>query len=410
MAKGIIFIADGMAGRPLAELGGATTIEAAETPNMDLIAEQGECGILDPIAPGVRPGSDTAHLALFGYDPYQYYTGRGPFEAIGAGLEVKGGDVALRMNFATIDDKGVVIDRRAGRIQEDEGTDELASLLNRLEIDGVKILCKASTAHRGAVILRGEDLSGEIEDADPHREGSPIPKARPLTEEAERTAGLVDKLIERAKELFGDHPINKKRQKEGKPSANCILLRGAGIAPRVQPFSERYGIKGSAVVEVGLIRGIARFLGLALIDVPTATGGYDTDEKALARAVLTALKKYDLVFTNIKAPDLGGHDGDAIKKISAIEKADRMLGIIYGGIKESDTHIAVLADHSTPVASRDHTGDTVPIAVWGKMTRPDGVTRFGERPCIGGGLERIRGMDLMPIMLNLMGASEKFGA
>ena len=410
MAKGIIFVVDGMAGRPIPELDGKTTLESANTPHMDRIALEGECGLLDPISPGVRAGSDTSHLALLGYNPYEYYTGRGPFEAMGAGLLVKPGDIALRMNFATIDDKGIVIERRAGRIQEDEGTHQLAELLNHLEIDGVQILCNASTAHRGAVVLRGEDLSGEIEDADPHREGKPIPKAKPLTKEAERTGAVVDKLIAKSVELFRDHEINKKRIKEGKSPANCILLRGAGVAPQVQLFSERYKIKGAAVVEVGLIRGIARFLGLDLIDVPTATGGADTDEVGLARAVVGALGDYDLVLTNIKAPDLGGHDGDYKAKISAIEKADRMSGIIYEGIKGSDTHLAILADHATPVVCRDHTGDAVPIATWGKMTRPDGVKSYGERPCIGGGLGRIQGIDLMPIMLNLMGAAEKFGA
>jgi len=410
MGKGIIFIADGMAGRPLAELSGATTIERADTPHMDRLAKEGECGLLDPISPGVRAGSDTSHLALLGYDPYKYYTGRGPFEAMGAGLEVQPGDIALRMNFATIDEKGVVTDRRAGRIQENEGTAELAQLINGLEIDGVKILCNASTAHRGAVILRGEGLSGEIEDADPHREGKTVPQVKAHSPKAKHTARIVDKLIEEAKRLLGDHPINRERLKQGRPPANAILLRGAGVAPDVQPFSERYGIKGSAVVEVGLIRGIARFLGLKLVDAPGATGGYDTDEVSLAKTVLKALADSDLVLTNIKAPDLAGHDGDAPKKMSAIQKADNMLGIIYQGIKDSDVHLALLADHATPVNFRDHTGDSVPIAVWGKMTRPDGVQCYGERPCIGGGLERIRGINLLPIMLNLMGASEKFGA
>jgi 2,3-bisphosphoglycerate-independent phosphoglycerate mutase len=410
MAKGIVFIADGMAGRPIPELGGKTTLESANTPSMDRIAAEGECGLLDPISPGVRAGSDTSHLALLGYNPHEYYTGRGPFEAMGAGLAVKPGDIALRMNFATIDDKGIVTDRRAGRIQESEGTHQLAELLNNLEIDGVQILCNASTAHRGAVVLRGKGLSCEIEDADPHREGKPIPKAKPLTKDAERTALVVDKLVAKAIELFRDNEVNKKRIKEGKPPANCILLRGAGVAPQVQPFRERYKIKGAAVVEVGLIRGIARFLGLDLIDVPTATGGMDTDEVGLARAVVAALKTHDLVLTNIKAADLGGHDGDYQEKILAIEKADRMAGIIYEGIKGSDTHLAILADHATPVVFRDHSGDTVPIATWGKMTRPDGVKSYGERPCIGGGLGRIRGIDLMPIMLNLMGVAEKYGA
>lgn len=412
MAKGLIIIGDGMAGRGVPELNGRTTLEVSKTPNMDRMAKEGICGIADPISPGVRPGSDTAHLAILGYDPYKYYTGRGPFEAIGAGLEVKPGDVAFRMNFATIDRNGIVVDRRAGRIQESDGTAELAGLINGIEIDGVRVYCRQSTAHRGAVVLRGEGLSPEISDTDPHREGMPVMKSKPLSEGAEKTAEVVNKLTEVIAEMFSRSPVNESRKNEGKNPANIALLRGAGAAPHVELFEKKYGIKGSAVVEVGLIKGIARYLGLELLEAPAATGGMDTSPTSIAETTIRALSIYDFVITNMKAPDLGGHDGDFEMKIKAIEMVDEMVGFIRGGLSkvEDDVHIIVSADHATPTTYMDHTGDFVPLIVWGPNVVSDSVSNYSERACMGGGICRIRFADYLPILFNLMGISEKFGA
>jgi len=412
MAKGLIIVGDGMAGRPVIELGGKTTLEASKKPNLDRIAREGITGIADPVSPGLRVGSDTAHLALLGYDPFKYYTGRGPFEAMGVGLDVKPGDIAFRMNFATIDNKGIVIDRRAGRIQESDGTGKLASLINGVEIDGVKVLCKESTAHRGAVVLRGEGLSSEITDTDPHKEGLKVLECKPLNSEAKKTASVVNKLTKIMIGEFSKSPINYRRIEEKKRPANVGLLRGAGVAPHIDNFTKKYNINGSAVVEVGLIKGIARYLGLELIDTKGATGGMDTSPGSLAGATVKALSSSDFVLTNMKAPDLGGHDGDYKMKIEAIEMFDMMVGLIVDGIRKIDDNINIIitADHATPVSFKDHTGDIVPFIIWGPNVLSDDVDRYSERACMNGGMSRLKFKDYIPILFNLMGITEKFGA
>ncbi len=405
--KGIILIADGMADRPVASLGGLTPLEAASTPNLDRLAAEGECGLMDPIGPGIRAGSDTSHLAILGYDPHTCYTGRGPFEAAGVGLEVKGGDICFRCNFSTVDRNLVITDRRAGRINA--GTEQLAAALNGMKLGEVECLFKESVEHRCALVLRGPGLGHEVSDADPHAEGEKVLQAQGADEASKKTAAALNAFVAKSYEILRQHPVNLEREKQGKPPANIILPRGAGIAPHLESFEKRYGLRGAAVVETGLIAGIARYLALDLPAVPGATGGYDTDELALARAIVAALEEHDFVICNFKAPDLAGHDGDAAKKVGCIEKMDRLVGEVAAHVPEN-THIVVTADHSTPASFRDHTGDTVPVLISGPAVRPDAVKTFGERPCAAGSLGRIRGQWLMPLLTNLMGTQEKFGA
>jgi 2,3-bisphosphoglycerate-independent phosphoglycerate mutase len=405
--KGILIIGDGMADRPVPELNGQTPLEAANTPTLDALAREGECGLLDPIAPGVRPGSDTAHLALLGYDPYRFYTGRGPFEAAGIGLEVRGGDVCFRCNFSTVGDGMIVRDRRAGRIER--GTDQLAAALNGLEIDGVTCYFKESVEHRAALVLRGPGLGHDVSDVDPHAEGGKIHPAQGKDPASEKTARVVNEFVRLSYERLKDHPVNRQREQEGKPAANIVLPRGAGIAPHLTPFQEKYGLRGSAIVEVGLIRGIARYLQMDHPEVPGATGGYDTDEIALARATVDALADHDYVLCNLKAPDLGGHDGDPRRKMAAIEKLDRLVRHVVDNAP-SPLHLGVCADHTTAVEFRDHCGDAVPALFWGPRVRPDSVTRYGERFVLGGGVGRVCGRDVMNLLTNWMGTQEKFGA
>jgi 2,3-bisphosphoglycerate-independent phosphoglycerate mutase len=408
--KALMLIGDGMGDRLIAELGYRTPLEAAHTPHMDRLAREGECGLMDPIAPGVRAGSDTAHLALLGYDPFQVYTGRGAFEALGIGMEVRGGDVALRCNFSTIDENGRVIDRRAGRITQ--GTAELARALNGVEIEGVQCFFKESVAHRGALVLRGEGLSARITDVDPHQEGEFIKECRPLDpqdEAAQRTARVVNAFVRLSIERLKEHPINRERVAQGLLPANIILPRGAGVAPHLEPFPQRHGVRAAAVVETGLIRGIARFVGMETLDAPGATGGLDSDLMSMGRTLLQALRDYDFVLCNVKAPDLCGHDGNPLQKVAVIERMDAMLGLVLESA-EPNLYICLTADHSTPCSVRDHSGDPVPLALWGPDLRGDEVQAFHERACMRGGLGRLRGCDLVPILTQLMGVQEKFGA
>jgi len=406
-AKAILLIGDGLGDRPIAALGDKTPLEAADTPHLDSIAADGECGLLDPIAPGVRPGSDTAHLALLGYDPHRTYTGRGPFEAAGIGMDVRGGDVCFRCNFSTVDDDMTVVDRRAGRISE--GTRELASALDGMEIEGAACLFKESVEHRAALIVRGEGLGHDVSDTDPHEEGVKVHQAAGGDAASQKTAVVVNEFVRRSHEILSKHPVNQKRAADGLRPANIALPRGAGVAPHLEPFQERYGVTGACIVEVGLIKGLARYLQMEVIDVPGATGGRDTDELALARAVVEAIRRHAFVLCNLKAPDLGGHDDDPQQKMEAACKLDRLAGYLREHVGDQ-AFLMVTADHSTPCVVRDHSGDPVPIAIIGPGVRTDDVTAFGERPCAHGGLHRIRGSDLMNILTNLMAVQEKFGA
>ncbi|MCS7131514.1 MAG: 2,3-bisphosphoglycerate-independent phosphoglycerate mutase [Hadesarchaea archaeon] len=401
--KALLLICDGMADRPVAELDGRTPLEAAKKPNMDELARRGVCGLMDTIAPGVPPGSDTAHLALLGYDPYEVYTGRGPFEAAGAGIELKPGDIALRANFATVDEDVVVKDRRAGRIQE---ADQLAAALRTIKLRGAQVIFRSTVGHRGALVLRGKGLSHEVTDSDPHLVGAKVARVRPLSRKAAKTARLLNEFSRKAHELLESHPLNEERRRRGLPPANYLLLRGAGVVPRLRPIRERFGIEGACVAAAAIVKGVCRLAGMKVIDVVGATGGVDTNLDAKRGAALQALEHNDLVLLHVKGFDEASHDGNAAAKVQFIERVDDMLGQLL----EAADLIAIAADHTTPVSVREHTGDPVPVLIAGPGVRADDVRRFDERSCARGGLGRIRGKDLLPIIVDLMGKGRKFGA
>jgi 2,3-bisphosphoglycerate-independent phosphoglycerate mutase len=375
---------------------------------MDAVAKDGECGIMDLIAPGIRPGSDTAHLALLGYDPYKVYTGRGPFEAAGVGLELTPGDIAFRCNYATVDEDGRIVDRRAGRIKH--GTKDLAEKLDGLEIDGAKVIFVDATEHRAVLALRGEGLSCMVSDTDPHRDNK-VPGCKPLddSKEAKRTADIMNKFTRMSQELLKDHPVNKKRVQEGKPPANIVLARGAGMTPEMPTLKECYGWEPLAIVGVSLIRGICRLAGMDVPDVEGATGGLDTNMMMNPKEALRGLYDHDFVFINIKAPDLCGHDGDFEGKVDVIERIDEVVGYIKMNLPD-DTGFVLTADHSTPVSVKGHAADPVPICFYGEGIRSDNVTAFNERAVAQGGLGRIQGKDMMQIIVDWLDRAHKFGA
>lgn len=405
-------IIDGMADRPLKDLGYKTPLEAARTPNMDKLAEIGITGIMDPISPGIRAGSDTSHISILGYNPYEVYTGRGPFEAAGIGLDVIAGDIAFRCNFSTQDEKGIITDRRAGRIRE--GTDKIAESINSLKLEGfedVEIIFKESTGHRAVLVLRGVGLSDKVSDADPKHEGKHPKEVIPLDDspEASKTAKLLNKFVETSYELLKDHPVNLKRIEEGENPANVVLPRGVGAVPNVPPFNEKYGLKAACIAETGLIKGIGKIAGMDLIDVEGATGGIDTDLESISKSIIDSAKgdDYDFFLINIDGADEAGHDGQMEEKVNFIEKVDAVIGEV---MKLDDIYFILTADHSTPISVMDHTGDPVPIVIKGPEVRVDAVNKFNERAVTSGGLCRIRGSDVMNILMDLMNRSEKFGA
>ena len=425
--KALLLICDGMADRPVHELANKTPLEIANKPNMDWLAKHGICGIMDTIAPGVPPGSDTAHLAILGYDPYEVYTGRGPFEAAGAGIDLKPGDVAFRANYATVDRNMVITDRRAGRIQ---GTEPLADAISRIKLSDAKFVFKSTVGHRATLVLKGEGLSHEVSDTDPHDVGKkPLP-VRPLLKEEEsagpsypiiaggmrkyvirrnramKTAKILNEFSKKAHEVLKTHPLNLEREKQGLPPANYVLLRGGGIVPKLKPFQEKFSIKGGCVAAAALVKGVCRLAEMTVVDVPGADGSVRTDLDAKAGAALKLLEDHDLVLLHVKGFDEAGHDGNARAKIELIERTDSMLGKFIDAVDI----ITVAVDHTTPVSLKNHSGDPVPVLIYGPGVRTDDVQTFGERAVARGGLGRIRGKDLMPIIIDLIGKSEKFGA
>ncbi|NPV48790.1 MAG: 2,3-bisphosphoglycerate-independent phosphoglycerate mutase [Armatimonadetes bacterium] len=412
--KIIIFLGDGVGDRPVPELDGRTPLEAQATPHLDHLAAGGVCGMLNPISHGRRVGSDTAHMAILGYDPFSNYKGRGPFEAKGVGIDVLPGDLAFRCNFSTVEGRRVT-DRRAGRISS--GTDELAKAVNEQAglIDGVQCIFRESVEHRAALVMRGADLDHRITEVDPHHEGAEYPDCAPLPEAADdpnaiRTAAIVNKWVQAAHAALDSHPVNQQRRAAGLPPANIALPRGVGTAVHLEPFAKRYGLKGAMIVEVDLVRGLGLYLGMTVVDVPEATGGKDTDELAISRAVVAALDSHDFVLANIKAPDLAGHDHDAAQKMGAIAKLDSAVGYLLEHVDFECTTILVTGDHCTPVTYGDHTGDAVPAVFYGLGVRPDNCGSFGERTCMQGGLGYFTGFDVMPLLTNLAGVQAKFGA
>jgi 2,3-bisphosphoglycerate-independent phosphoglycerate mutase len=405
--KVLLVIFDGLGDRPLTELGHKTPLESTPKPNLDWFAANGVNGLLDPIGPGIVAGSDTSHLALFGYDPHEVYTGRGPFEAAGVGIEMKPGDIAFRGNFASVDEDMKLTDRRAGRIRE--GTEELAKALDGLKLGRIQTVVRAGTEHRVALVLRGRGLSPKVTDTDPHAIGGKVLDAKPLEASAKPTAKAVNAFMKQAHRLLKAHAVNRDRTARGEPPANIVVLRGAGIYPDLVPVPERLHLKAAGIAGVALIRGMFRTVGIDVIDVPGATGGLDTDMVAKANAALRALESYDLAVLHVKAPDLCGHDGNASEKIRVIERMDAMMGHLKAGLR-SDVVVGITADHSTPVAVKDHSADPVPVTILGEGVRVDDVVNFDERSVARGALGRMRGQDLMNVLMDVANRSEKFGA
>ena len=408
--KGILVIADGLGGRPT-DYHGKTCLQAAKKPHLAELARRGINGLLDPIAPGVRPGSDTAHLSILGYDPYRDYPGRGVFEAVGIGLNVQEGDICFRTNFATVDDDFVVKDRRAGRIQE--GQAELEWALKELHLKSdpnVRVFFKASTEHRGALVLRGPDLSPAITEADPHDDGKKVQEVRPAedTSPAKRTAQLVNELIRQSYERLKDLRLNKERREKGKPPANILLLRGASGVPHLKTLPELYGVRGTVIAAGALYIGIGVLAGLEFKRAEGATGKLDSNVLNKVKLAVQELEWKDFVFVHMKGTDSAGHDHNATAKISFIEKIDAAIGYLLDNLDWDETHLAFTGDHCTPIVYGDHTAEPVPLVVAGPNVLPDDVKTLDEASARDGGLGRISGK-VIPLLAGYNNWLKKFG-
>lgn len=406
LRKVITVICDGLADRPIPELGNLTPLEAAQTPNLDKLALGAECGMMHTLGRGKTPGSDTAHLMIFGYDIATCYSGRGPIEVAGLGMQLKGGDVALRGNMGTVEN-GMIKDRRAGRIRV---VAPLCEAVDGIEIDGVRFIVKPGTAHRAGVIMRGDGLSDAIMDADPHMPDVPLREVTPTDDspEAKKTAGVLNKFLAQAHEVLSAHSFNSARVAAGDLPANYLLVRGAGRYKEVESFKKKYDLSACCVAGGGLYKGIGAFLGMDILDIPGATALPDTDVEAKFRLAVESLNKYDFVFVHVKAADSLGEDGDFEAKRDFIMKIDLAVPTLTG--RPDDTLLVWTADHSTPCEMKAHSADPVPIMFHGGSVRTDAVKAFNERACTQGGLGYINGLDLMPHVQNLLGKLHLVGA
>jgi 2,3-bisphosphoglycerate-independent phosphoglycerate mutase len=408
--KTFIIIGDGMADRPLKELNYLTPLEVARPKNMNRVALSGASGLLYAISPEVAPGSDVATLAILGYNPYKVYAGRGGFEAIGAGIELKDEDIAFRCDFATINENFIITNENAGRIRE--AAAELAVQLQDLKlkrVSDVEIMFKQTLGFKGVLVLRGERLSLNISTCKP-RVNLRADSIKPLDDsiEAKRTAEALNEFIRITHNILKDHPVNRERKAKGEPPANALIPWGKGRRPSLNTLHEKYGLKGACVAAVSLIKGICKLSGMDVINVPGATGEVDTDVAAKATAALKAIKDHDIVLIHVEGPDEASHDGDLAGKILIIKKIDFLVGTIMENIDLEESCIVLLADHATPIKLRRHTADPTPITIASSEIVRDEVSHYSERVAYKGRLGHIRGKHVIPILLNLMGEPVKF--
>ena len=378
--KHIIILGDGMADEPIASLGGLTPLQYAQTPYMDELARLGVTGRMKTVADGFHPGSEVANMAVLGYDLPTVYEGRGVLEAASIGVELQPGDMAMRCNLICVEGE-ILKNHSAGHITTEE-SDALIQYLNE-QLGSERVHFYTGVSYRHLLVIKGGDK--RVACTPPH--DVPLHPFRPLlvkaeVPEAQATADLLNELILRSQELLKTHPVNLRRQAEGKDMANSIWPWSPGYCPAMRTLKEMYGFEQGAVISaVDLIRGIGVYAGLKVLHVEGATGLYDTNYEGKAQAALEALKENDFVYLHIEASDEAGHEGDVALKIKTIENLDRRaVGPIYEAVKQwkEPVAIAVLPDHPTPCAVRTHTNQPVPFLIWKPGETPDGVTRFDE--------------------------------
>ena len=388
-SKIVLLVMDGLGGVQSGP-NSLTELQQAHTPNLDALAKKSICGLMHPIAPGITPGSGPAHFSLFGYDPVDALIGRGVLEAAGIGMEITSRDVATRINFCTIGEDGKIVDRRAGRIPTEECERLCVKLQEKVDLKGkAEFIIKPVKEHRAMIILRGDGLSGDLQDTDPQAVGlEPLP-ARANVPEAQKTAELVDEIIRQAKEILSDEP-----------KANFIMMRGFAGARHYPSMEDRFKLNSYTIANYPMYRGVATMLGMKLHPITV-------DTKTEFQALADVYNDYDFFFIHVKYTDSRGEDGDYYGKIKIIEEVDGYIPMIT---ELNPDVFAVTADHSTPTTMAAHSWHPVPVMLRAKNCRWDNVQTFDEISCIQGGLGIIHSVDLMPTMLANAGRLLKFGA
>lgn len=388
--KKIIFLVmDGLGGLP-ENRGGLTELETAATPNLDRLAADGTCGLLDPVSPGVTPGSGPAHFALFGYDPVEFNVGRGLLSAAGLGFPMQQGDLFMRANFATLDKNGLITDRRAGRISTEKNEELCKKLQEIIKLDGAgEVFFCTEKEHRALVVLRGGKFSEEVSETDPQKTGKPPLAARGLSAEAETTAAVIRELSDKVIKALA-----------GEPQANCLLVRGFAQYRVFPGMVDRFGLKPLAIASYPMYKGIAQLVGMKVAE------GLSTIEEEI-KALQDNYAEYNFFYIHIKYTDSRGEDGKFAEKVKVIEKVDSLIPDICA--LKPDV-LVVTGDHSTPAVMSGHSWHPVPVLLSAANCLPDQSKSFGERTCMTGGLGRMPMKYLMPVALAHAGKLEKFGA
>ena len=393
-AKLALVVLDGLGDLATPAQNELTPLEAAKTSNLDALVAAGVAqGRMIPVAPGITPGSGPGHLALFGYDPLEFQVGRGVIESLGLGLALRSGDVAARANFCTIDNKGIVTDRRAGRIAT-EVCEELCALLAKKvkKVGDAEVIIKAGKGHRFVVLFRGKGLEGPLSDADPHREGAPVPKAEPVNKKsvkAKKTAKLVADFYKAALPV-----IAKKRP------ANGILLRGIAHQPEIPTFEERYKLKAACIAVYPMYKGLAQLVGMRKLEGPLTIA--QQFERYLAE-----YDTYNFFFIHYKYTDMHGEDGNFEGKKKAIEDFDEALPIL---LKKKPDVLAITGDHSTPCAVKGHSWHPQPVLLHSALSGSDKLERFTETGANMGSLGVFEAKYLIRLMQANAKMFDKFGA
>ncbi|MEJ2737234.1 MAG: 2,3-bisphosphoglycerate-independent phosphoglycerate mutase [Anaerolineae bacterium] len=395
--KIVQLVLDGLGGLPR-ELDGKTELEAASTPNFDALAARSQLGLAVPVRPGVTPGSGPAHLSLFGYDPLKYDVGRGVLSALGIGFDLQAEDVAARGNFCTVDENGLITDRRAGRIAT-EFSQKLVPLLRQVELPGIQTFVEVVKEYRFVLVIRpiaGQTLYANIADTDPQQTGVPSLPARPEDAASEATAELINEWIAAARQVLKDHP-----------PANSLNLRGFAKDPGFPKFPDVFGLKAAAIATYPMYKGVAKLVGMDILPVD---GEEVEDEVETLRA---HWGEYDYFFLHVKKTDSAGEDGDFERKAQVIEHVDEA---VVPAILDLDPDVLIVTgDHSTPSALKSHSWHPVPTLLWSRYCRPDGATGpagagFGERACGRGSLGVFPATDELPLALGHALRLNKYGA
>jgi 2,3-bisphosphoglycerate-independent phosphoglycerate mutase len=387
-SKIVLLVADGIGDLPSEN--NKTVLEKAFIPNLDKLASKSACGLTDPISCGITPGSGPAHLSLFGYDPIKYQIGRGVLEALGVGMELTSRDLASRGNFATLDNEGIITDRRAGRIAT-ELNEKLCKLMQDkiTQIGDVKIIIKPGKEHRFVVVFRGDGLEDALSDADPQKVGEKIKFAEALDSKAKKSTKTVNEFIKQATEVLKDHY-----------PANTVLLRGFAKHPGLPTMKELFNLTPAAIATYPMYKGLSKLVGMDILE----TGESLSDE---FKTLQDNFSQYDFFYLHIKKTDSYGEDGNFKQKVKVIEEVDKYIPKV---LDLKPDVLVVTGDHSTPALLKGHSWHPNPFMLFSKYIRVDEVEQFNEKECVKGGLGRFSAVDALPLMMANALKLQKFGA